>query len=638
MPAQGTALLYRLPSDRGDGGPHSVEHGVAPSSFGMSATTLGPSYGAASIIGTMRRAELEFRERYYTCRQHDHKTYNFSGSVIPSGRQSMVQPLMSSNAARPAYFVPMSSRRPSNPYRMGRKVVGSFTNMLLSHGRWPQMRSADHDTQDFAEAVVAACSMVVEMIRARNAGGSCGVVGLSWGWFEGRPRVKTHEGRNLHCLEWADENELVPAHVTELWTFKKQVPNPKTGKPELKPFYHRLDWTVEADIVFKDVPVPERLGDEPEWELFIDHQATVVHRHGRIHFEWIANLPDDATDSQDGQPDYAETYEQMDTLDIVNSVVVRGAILNLDPTLVLAVDPDTVGNVVKKGSEDALTVGIGGQASYLELAGTSIDGGLKLFNEIKGQILETCECVLNDPDKAAAAGMSSVALKVIYAPMIAKCDVLRMTYGRAIERVVNGLIDFARQHLLGEAVLDETELAPPTEVPDPFAEPVLDESGNPMPANDTPAPTVQFYVDLPSREETEPVMGPDGLPTDQQQVVSRERRPGQGTITLEWGEYFKPTADDNQKTSAAVGQAVAGKAIMSQRAAVELIANLYNLDPNREWIEVSKENEIAAKQAASANQGMFPPTGGAAGDPNAPEPPVAPPVDAPSGQDEDIPV
>jgi hypothetical protein len=286
-----------------------------------------------------------------------------------------------------------------------------------------------------------------------------------------------------------------------------------------------------------------------------------------------------------------------------------------------------VGSVVKKGSEDALTVGVGGSADYLELAGTSISAGMSLFAELKNQILEVCECVLLDPDKAAAAGTSSVALRVIFAPMIAKCDVLRMTYGRAIERIVNGLIDYVRVHRLGEEVAldDGADDAPPLEVPDPFAEPPLDESGNPLPANDVPPPTYVFTVDLPPREETVDVFDPvTGEPTGEQQVVTHPRVPGSGTVALEWGEYFKPTADDNQKTTASLSTAAGGKAIVSQKTAVELTANLFNRDPNVEWVEVSKENKEAAAQAAAANQGMFPPGDGAIGGVDVPDAQASP--------------
>lgn len=599
MPAQGTALLFDFPTNHGDGGPHAVENGVAPSSFGMEATTLGPEYAAAGIWNSQRRAELLFREKYWKCTQHDWKTHNFNGQMIPSGRRSMVQPLLSTNAATPNYWVPMSSRRPSNPYRLGRKIVGSFTNMLFSHGRFPQMRSADPDTQDWAEQLTKAADLMVEMIRARGLGGSCGVVGIWWGWVDGKPQVKPYEGRDLHVLQWKDEAAGLPSHVTKLDVIQKTVLG-KNGKPELKNFWQRRDWTEQADVVFFDAEIPKD-NAEPPWHTLIDEELSVVHGHGRIHFEWVANVPDDESESTDGQPDYPETYEQMDVLDQINSVVARGAIANLDPTLVLGMDPETLeGAAVSKGSENALITGQGGTATYLEISGSSISAGISLLDKFRDQILETCECVLTDPDKAAASGQSSVALKIIYAPMIAKCDVMRGTYGGALERMMNGLTDYARKFLPdlpGQQVLVE-DLSVDVE---------LDEEGNEIPRADI---EVQFFVDLPPREETVEVIGLDGLPTGELTVEVTERKPGKGQIALEWGEYFKPTADDIQKQVTTLGAATGSKAVLSQRTAVELTANLYDRDPNREWVEVVKQTQDDKKHELSVNAGVFPGAGG----------------------------
>ncbi len=602
MAAKGTALVFKLPTDRGDGGPHAMRNGVAPSSFGMDATTLGPDYGAHSIFGGGRRKELQFRASFFRCENHDWKTNDINGIQIPSGRQSMTQPMLSQNAQAPSYFVPMSSRRPNNPYRLARKIVGSFTGMLFSHGRWPQLRSDDPETQDWAEAIVKACNLQGAMIRARNTGGACGVVGLSWGWVDGRPRVRVHDGALIHCLEWSDEDEQIPKHVTELYKFQRTVVN-KKGNAERVDFWHRRDWTELADVVFRDCEVTD---DEPVWE--IDEERSYVHNHGRIHFEWIANLPDDEVDSTDGQPDYPECYEQLNTLDITNSVVVMGSIRNLDPTLVVKAEADLIGTVIRKGSDNAITPGLNGDAKYLELTGSTITSGMVLVDKEAQQILETCDCVLADPDKIAASGMSSVALKIVYAPMIAKCDIMRPQYGGAMERCIDGLTDFARLHMPdapGQQVLM------PVEEDDPATdEVVLDEDGNPI----DPEPkeeAVEFYFNLPPRQIETPVLDADGNPTGEQRVTQEPRRPGTGALSLEWGEYFKPTADDIQKSTQSISQAAGGKSVMSQKTAVELTANLFNRDANQEWVDVSKETAEARTHELAASAGMFPGAGGA---------------------------
>lgn len=596
----------------------------------MDATTLGPEYGAHAMMSSARRAELEYRASFYKCTSHDHKTHDINGLPCASGRHSMTQPLLSQNAATPSYFIPMNNRRPNNPYRIGRKMVGAFTGMLFSHGRWPQMRSKDPETQFWAEAVVKASNLQQAFIRARNTGGSCGVVGISWGWVDGRPRVKLHEGKHIECLRWCEEDDRDPEHVTELYKIQKTRRNPRTQKLESVDFWHRRDWTLDADIVFHDIEVTE---DEPDWESAIDKERTFVHGHGRIHFEWICNMPDDDLESNDGQPDYPEVYEQMNTLDLTNSVVVMGNARNLDPTLVLGVEPELLNSgVVRKGSDNALAVGQGGTADYLTLAKEAVDAGMTLVDKSADQILKTCDCVLTDPDKLAASGMSSVALKIIYAPMIAKCDVQRAQYGRAIERIVDGLTDFARLHLPDPNVPNQKVTVPEYDVEmDDEGNPVeqYDEDGNPIEPEPIEQP-VEFFFNLPARQEVRPTTNLDGTPGEDV-VVDVPVQPGAGELSLEWGEYFKPTADDIQKSTQSLATAAGGKPIVSQKTAVELTANLFNRDPSQEWKDVQQETEGARQHELAAANGMFP--GGGVSMPSLENPGSQPPPEPEASPD-----
>ncbi len=601
MPAVGDALVYNLPVNRGDGGPHAVVGGVAPSSFGMEATTLGPRYGASQLISSARRAEFEFRASFYRCTQHDLKTTDINGNTIPGGRQSVTQPLLSQSGATPAYFVPMTARRPSNPYRIGRKMVSAFTGMLFSEGRWPQMRSTDPDTQAVAAEIDKTLELASVMIRARNQGGACGLVGVSWGWVNGKPFAEVHEGCHIECLKWSEIEKNVPEHITEIYVIQRVRPNPKTGKLETVDYYRRRDWTTKADIFFRDAEVTK---DEPNWAEYFDESRTYVHNHGRIHFEWIANIPDDEVKSPDGQPDYAEAYEPMNTLDIVNSVLSQGAIRNLDPTLVVCADEELIASgLIRKGSDNAITPGLNGKADYLTLPAGFIDSGIAVVQHNKQQILDTCECVLADPDKLAASGMSSVALKIVYAPMIAKCDIMRTQYGRAIGNIINGLIDYARMHLPdepGQLVYGSEDV------------PFVDDNGDPIPdeapeegAEAADPQPVEFFLDLPPRSIEKPVYDAAGALVEKN-ITTEPHQLGQGDVTLEWGEYFRPTADDMQKSTTAIATATGGQKVISQRAAVELVANIYNRDPDQAWKEVSDETAEDRRHELESASGMYP--------------------------------
>ena len=591
---------------------------VVASSFGLNNTTLGPGFDALGLINSERVRDLQYREAFYTCKVHDWKMFDFNGRVITPSRASGVQPLIST--AAPSFYVPLDQRRPATPYRLSRKIVNSFTAMLFGHGRWPQIRSEDRETQDFAEALISAAKIGAKMIRARTIGGRCGTVGLSWCFYEGKPRVKVHHGSHCHVLEWDDEDERIPAHVVEIY----QAPEDyfQDGKRKRKMFWKRRDWTKTADVVFKPIEVGKKNPDR--WE--IDEEASFEHGDGFTHFVWIENLPDEINKS-DGMPDYAEAYEPLNSLDILNSVNVRGATLNLDPTLKFRMDrEDLKGSTISKGSEHAIVTGKDGDVGYLELSGSSIAAGSTLIENLRAQILETVECVVLDPDKATAAGSSSVALRIVYAPMLAKTDILREQYGDAIVRLLDQMITSARLRMPTEIEVEEDEA--PIEVE---TEGVEVEEGVEVVADGEPIEVeeeepIEYFVDLPPRVEQQ---------TDEETgtviEVTHERTPGNGRIWLEWGPYFKPTTSDYQQAAGALSSATAGKSVMSQQTAVELNANVWDRDGSEEWARVVEEQRAAY---ARQTEGMFPGIGGAVEDGDElPEDQTLPPDETPAEGD-----
>lgn len=556
------------------------------SSFGLDQTTLGPEYDAHQLFNEERVRELQYRDSFFKATNHDHKLFDMNGRMLRPGRLSH-QPLLSGSI--PTTYIPLDQRRPSTPYRLARKIVTSFSGMVFGYGRFPQFRSDDPVTQDWAGAVAEALELETQMLRARNLGGRCGTVCMSWAVVAGELRLKIHKAYHCHVLEWDDEDQRIPSHVTELYQTQVMV----RGKPQW--FWNRRDWTQVSDVVFKPQIVSK---NSPEfWE--IDQESSFQHDHGACHFIWIENLPDDDEDgSIDGAPDYAVSYEQMTSLDMLNSVNVQGGIKNLDPTLVLKMDQEEVGNaVVQKGSDNAITTGKDGDAKYLEVSGSSITAGISLVSANRSQVLEITECVIPDPNTIAAAGTSSVALKMIYAPMISKCSVLRTQYGRAIVRILTQITEYARKLMPDiEAATDEERYV---------HVPIYDEEGNEIGVE-----PVEFTIELPPKIETVVIPDADGNPTDQTQVVTTPRHPGAGRIWLEWGPYFQPTADDDQKEAGALSVAAGNKPVMSQQTAVELHANAHDRDGQTEWLRIQREAAAAAKVRALENGAMFPSIGG----------------------------
>lgn len=563
------------------------EQGTTASSFGRSNTTFPPSqFRGQSVLTSPRYRELDRRQAYYDCTQHDGKTYDWDGRLMSlAGPGAMAsQPLLNRDVA--PYYVPLRARRPSAPYRLPKVITNAFTSMCFGSDRFPSpMVEGDADTQDFDGALVKALRLPVKMIQARNLGGSVGTVLLSWCYDgEGRPQMEVHNGKHLYVHAWRDRLQLVPAHLTEVYLTSRDEWDGIKRKFIRNWYWHRRDWMEDTDILFKEALYVTN--QEPAWEP--DPINSVIHNDGFCHVSWIQNLP---TEEIDGLPDYDGLYEFFDSLDVLLSVISKGAILNLDPTLVLKMDRDIIGAMgIKKGSDNSLVVGEEGDAQYLELSGTSIEAGVKLFNEKRRTALETAECVLLDPTDIGAPDVSSVAMKTKYKPMIAKCDTIREQYGAGMKRIVDQMAEVARVKA---------------------GAPIIVFVANPETGEDEPT-TTQLTVNLPPRVVKVQQKDETGAPAideatqkpieDVQQVP---RLPGQGgELEWEWPDYFPATPDDQSKAITTLSTAAGGKPIVSQQTATEQAARIYNVDPAQEWARVQKDTANDAAVQAQQMKAM----------------------------------
>lgn len=553
------------------------------SSFGIDHTTLGPPFRASSFISSERYTLLDRRASYYACTHHDWKQYDFDGRAIQTGNPMLGQPLLASAPAD--WYVPLKSRRPSAPYRLARIIVDSFTNLIFGYQRWPTVRCpTDSATEEFVRAIIDATQLRTVMVRARTIAGSAGTVMLSWRISQGTPRVQAHHPKSLCVHRWADRELLIPGHVSEIYKFARDEWDPERKVYGRVWYWFRRDWTEVADVAFHEVRAD--LAQEPTW--VIDEENTYRHDDGFAHIVWWQNLPSDVDDI-DGVPDYEGLYENFEALDVLNSVLVRGTTLNLDPTLVLKLDPDIVQrHGVRKGSDNALLVGLSGDARYMELQGTSVQVGTQLFQKMREGALEVAQCVVPDPNQIGAAGTSSVALKVIYAPMLGKADVLREQGEQAMRALLTQILRSARRLL---------------------AVPVVVVNDNGEEEEQDP------ILNLPPRVVTEDVIDPEtGDPTGETRERTEDLHPGAGVLlTFDWGDYFLPTAQDQQQTAATLVQLTAGK-LVSQESGADLASRVLRIDPRADWKLLREEKQAGeASQAAMLSGDM----GGQVDDPNA---------------------
>lgn len=555
------------------------------------ATSTGSGFYARTFLAAPRYRELDRKQAYADCTQHDYKRYDFEGRILGTETGVLAtQPLLSAEVA--SQYVSLRQRRPSSPYRLPRVMVHAFTNMIFGEGRFPKfIVQGDDDTQDFQTALAKAMNLPVRMIRARNLGGAVGTVGLSWCFVAGKPRCTVHNAKYLYVHKWEDRDELIPRHVTELYQYPVDEYDRAKQRYVRNIYWYRRDWTPDADVVFNPVLVDPAVDPDAAWrqpETGVDFEKSYEHNEGRIHFEWIQNMP---TEGIDGESDYEGLYESFDTIDLLLSVLTRGTTLNLDPTLVLKMDALQLKSAgIKKGSDNALVVGKDGAAEYLELNGTGIKGGIDLFNAKRRAILETAQCVIPDPDEVSI-GTSAVARKVRYAPMLAKCDVLRAQYGAAMSRMLDAMTEIARQGMEVQVYYN---------------------------ANGDEQPE-QMVIDLPQRVETEPEEDEDGNLTGDDKITRVDRSPGEGgDIELEWGEYFPLTPQDQSAVITMLSTAIGQQPFISAETATELAMAALGKSVGDEKARVAGEKQKADDQKADEFQQQMKAMGGAPGSKGAP--------------------
>ncbi len=553
-------------------------------------TTFAPE----AVFKSDRYRELDFRARYHRNRQHDHKIFDAQGRFRPSGRCELSQPLI--GGSLPSTYVPLDQRRPNAPYRLARTVVKRFTSLVFGHGHWPTIHvEGDEAATDFVRALAEEAQVQSAFVRARNKGGGRGTAVISWRYFEGKPRVKVHNAEHLVVHAWADREELVVEHASEIYQSVRDEYDPAKKKVERVTYWHRRDWTPNADLVFCEVQADDKA---PEW--IVDEEQSCVHGDGFAHFVWIQNqAPDDDAETADGLPDLDGQWEALDSIDALSTVLNTGTIRNLDPTLLLKLPLEMVKGFVLKGSDNAIKLGETGDAKYLELSGTAATAGLALRDKERQQILEVASCVIADPNEIAAAATSGRAIEMIFAPMLSECSVLRTQYGKGIVQLFGQMLRSARRFYPAQNGDGEWEYPVDVEV---------EEREEGAVEIETP---VDFYLDLPPRIEEQDELDDEGKPTGKKTREVIERHPGSGShLRLEWPAYFPPTQSDQQAAVTTLQAANGARPVFSQRTTVELAAVAFGRDAAEEQRRLDEEQQ----RAREAQNSMFLPGGAEAND------------------------
>jgi hypothetical protein len=442
-------------------------------------------------------------------------------------------------------------------------VVDRFTGLLFSEGRYPVVQVEDDpESTDFIQAIFDDSLFGGVLHTARTFGGRMGSSLVTYRLIDGRFTYEAHSPKTIQEVIWLDRSRFTPLGVLIQYLTVREVEvlnrdGMPTGQVESVPYLCRRIIDEEFDLVFKPAPIkdPREL---PQLEL--DPEQSWHHRLGYFPGVWIQNLPDQ--EEVDGISDCEGAFEMFDTVDRLYSQANFAILANMEPTLVLSRNEllDKIQAPVMTGSDQALNVGMGGSANYLEISGEGIRMGLDFAASLRQAALDRVQCVLVDPDKISGAAQSAKAIEYLYAPMLEKAGRLRAQYGQAIRDLVDGTLRTARNFL----------------DPDKY-------EGNAKPFFKLP-PRVE-------RRDADP-KNPDADPN----IQLIRRQPGRGgVVSVKWGAFFSPTIQDVQISTASIALAKTSKLIDSDTA-VRQAAPLFGQQDSDALLRRVREEEAKEQE------------------------------------------
>lgn len=509
------------------------------------------------LCQSQRFFDLDTADAYMRGRQYAARRYDWDAALIGNPGDARIPS---------EHYVPLAARQPSVRRDLPKLIVKRLTAMAVGIEQWPEIKVlGDPDAEDYVEGLIQESSLPEKVIEARWKGGASGTVCVSFAFVAGKPRISVHEAKHMIPLRWEDRGEFVLGAVLKVYRHART--EIVDGKPKSVMYYFARYWDTETEMTWD--PIPESAAKDGTWlQRVRSYEAR--HGYGLCPVFWCQNLPD--SEREDGMSDFAEMQHRFDRINELASATNRGTVANVDPTLVIRDEKGTNSGVVRKGSENAIYSK--GGAQYLELEGSAVKTALEWCQTLEQWCLDEAGVVNADPHEIAAKAVSGEALKVVYMPMTAQCDLLRGQYGKLIRALLSGMLRAAR------AIITR----PPGEL-------VRTADGQVLQA----VPTVL----LPPKfvEET----SSDGTKS----VRAIERNPGTSdAIQLNWRSYFPPTPAD---VTAMVGSATTAKgALIQQKTATSYVANVFGVkDVDAEVLQLEVEKQAAFDQMSEMGPTAF---------------------------------
>jgi hypothetical protein len=509
---------------------------------------------------TDRAKRLRMRWRYYEQRQHDEADVDFDARARPRGisyTQQRARGYVDQRTAT-AKNAPLGDRRPSCPTTIAGEIVDTYTAALLGAGRHPTINVVgDPDSTALLRQMFAAANVWDAMAEVRTWAGAQGCAGILPELDDGKLSVRGLRGEDVY-VEWTDSPNWIPRIVIEQKLVERENIDPETGAITCARMWQTRAWDEAFAYVYKDVPEDHGKPKSDEWD---DRDGRIElaepptrHNAGRCPVIWLQNTR--KTDDPVGDTDISEgCYEQIDRLDLLWSMILRGTNANNDPTLVIKdkLIERRMWTMRAKGFGQKIELSEVGDATLLEMSGKTIETSWLTAAQLLEAIQSRCGVVQVKPDQAGAM-QSGVALQILRATQNNRVAMRRPPVGRALVQLGGVFLTLARAEKIkvigaeGRGI----ELAPIAVHDDDDDEP-------------------RFEL---------PRLG-DGK-----------------AIEAVWGELHSPTPSDLQVLSQAATVATGGQPVVSQRTGVQLFAALgqtgVDAETEVERLEHEREERVAS--------------------------------------------
>ena len=506
----------------------------------MIPTSLLPQIPLRQLCETGRFWYLDRLEQYFYGTQDDAKRYDWNGAMRTMGMDTAFQSLHQA----PGYYVALDRRRPHTRKRFGLMIVSSLTQMAIDGDAFPEINV---DQDELAQQALREWSKIMmlpqKLAEARDKGGAEGTACLSLGVVNGQFAVDVHNAKHVTVLYWEDRQKLIAGAVFKAYCFRRDVFVDGQRKP--KDFWYVRYWDGRFDMTWEAIPA--EVAERPDWASAVMPSFVGQHDFGFCPFYWVQNLPD--SEEEDGMGDYEGLEDKFDRYNQLLSATVKGTTENVDPTLVVKDDDD--GAQVTKGSGAVIHSPNG--AEFLELAGTSATTAISVLDSLRMSILEETQVVMPREDKITGAAQSAAAMRILYRPMISRCNKLRAQYGGALQRILQDVLRVARKY----------------------------------------------------RDDVREIYDGQGRIVGREQyTLTPPLDPGQAElVTLKWPEYFAPTSQDLKDVVSTAKEAAGGQPVISHRTSVDFAARYFGVsDTDAELKEIESDKDADMERTKQALQ------------------------------------